>query len=551
LVARARAEPPDRPEPEMSLRPSVADILVDHVTLELECIDRMYLNLYIPRLQSERGIVGFFRGHRGHPFASSALMAPMSNAFVAAIEAFAQDNAIPIVAFHRGERKDDIAQDHFAHFEGDEGVVFIGKAQEKTPVIRTQRRHNPVTGRSYAWLYRSTAMVNAYYFYAIDKDFGPFFLKYASYFPYNAKLCFNGHEWLTRQADKRGISYEALDNGIASCSHPRRMQRLGHGLSAAQIEAFARRWLRRLPHPYTRADRQAGYRYDISILQAEFSLTQVFDRPVTARVFFEEVIRENLDIGRPTKVALIFDRKVIRTTPGRFRTRVITAGVAPFLYVDYKSSFIKQYAKEGRALRTETVVNDPRDFAVAKRLHNLPALREVGFSANRRLLDVETISHDCAIGEDAFNQVTAPITVDGQRAAALRFHDPRVQALFAVLVSFTYLACGFSNKDMRALLAPLLGLDPASMTQGRMTYDLRRLRLHGLIERIDGTHRYRVTQVGLRTALFFNRAYARLFRTTLAEIMPGAQAAPTNLRKHFDRLQADISRTVQSTRLAA
>jgi hypothetical protein len=535
----------------MSLRPSVAAILSDHVTLELESIDRMYLNLYIPRLQSERCIVGFFRGHRGHTFASSALMAPMSAAFVAAIDSFARDNDIPMIAFHKNERKDDIAREHFARFEGDEGVVFIGKAQEKTPVIRTQRRRNPVTGRSYAWLYRSSAMVNAYYFYALDKDFGPFFLKFASYFPYNAKLCFNGHEWLKRQADRRAITYEALDNGIASCSDPRRMQGLADGLSAAKIEVFARRWLNRLPHPYTRADRQAGYHYDISILQSEFSLTQVFDRPVTARVFFEEVIRENLDIGRPSKVALIFDRKVIRTTPGRFRTRVITAGVAPFLYVDYKRSFIKQYAKEGRALRTETVVNDPRDFAVAKRLHNLPALREVGFSANRRLLDVQTISHDCAIGEDAFNQVTNPITVDGQRASALRFSDLRVQALFAVLVSFTYLACGFSNKDMRGLLAPLLGIDPDSMTQGRMTYDLRRLRLHGLIERIDGTHRYRVTDMGLRAALFFTRTYARLFRTTLGQIAPRAPAAPAKLQAHFKRLDAAIAETVEKARLAA
>jgi hypothetical protein len=535
----------------MSLRPSVAEILSEHVTYELESIDRMYLNLYIPRLQSEPGIVGFFRGHRGHAFASSALMAPMSSAFVAGIDAFAQANDVPVIAFHRGERKDDIAREHFTRFEGDEGVVFIGKAQEKTPVVRTQRRRNPVTGRSYAWLYRSTAMVNAYYFYALDKDFGPFFLKFASYFPYNAKLCFNGHEWLKRQADKRAITYDTLDNGIAQCSDPRRMQRTADALSAAKIEVFARRWLRRLPHPYTRADREGGYHYDISILQSEFSLTQVFDRPVTGRVFFEEVIRENLDIGRPTRVALIFDRKVTRRTPGRFRTRVITAGVAPFLYVDYKHSFIKQYLKEGRALRTETVVNNTRDFAVAKRLHNLPALREVGFSANRRLLSVQTISHDCALGEDAFNQVTAPVTVDRQRASALRFHDPRVQALFAVLVSFTYLACGFSNKDMRALLAPLLGIDPASMTQGRMTYDLRRLRLHGLIERIDGTHRYRVTDAGLRTSLFFTRTYARLFRTTLAELAPGARPPPTKLRTHFNRLDAAIAETIEKARLAA
>ncbi|MBA2273964.1 MAG: hypothetical protein H0W21_08720 [Actinobacteria bacterium] len=268
---------------------------------------------------------------------------------------------------------------------------------------------------------------------------------------------------------KRGIAYEALDNGIASAHDPARLQALARQLSARKIEVFARRWLRLLPHPYTRDDRAGGYHYDISILQAEFSLTQVFDRPLTGRVFFEEVIRENLDIGRPTEVALIFDRKVTRKTPGRFRTRVITAGVAPYLYVDYKRSFIKQYAKEGRALRTETVVNDTRDFAVAKRLHNLPALREVGFSANRRLLSVETISHDCSIGKAAFHQVTSPVTFNGQQASALRFEDPRVQALLAVLVSFSFLACGFSSKDMRRLVAALLGIDPGTITQGRMT----------------------------------------------------------------------------------
>ena len=105
------------------------------------------------------------------------------------------------------------------------------------------------------------------------------------------------------------------------------------------------------PHPFTPQDRAAGYRYDISILQAEFSLTQVLDRPTTGRVFFEEVIRENLDIGRPDHVQLIFDRRITKQTPGRFRTRVIAEGVTPSLHIDYKRSRIKQYHKEGRALR--------------------------------------------------------------------------------------------------------------------------------------------------------------------------------------------------------
>ncbi len=138
----------------------------------------------------------------------------------------------------------------------------------------------------------------------------------------------------------------------------------------------------------------------MSILQAEFSLTQVLDRPVSGRIFFEQVIRDNLDLGRPDRVQLVFNRRVTKKTPGRFRTRIITEGVIPSLYIDYKHTRVKQYHKEGHALRTETTINDTRDFAIGKRLKNLSALRRVGFSANRRLLDVQRISHDCFLGED-------------------------------------------------------------------------------------------------------------------------------------------------------
>ena len=243
---------------------------------------------------------------------------------------------------------------------------------------------------------RTTAIVNHYYFYGIDEDFGPFFLKFCTYFPYNAKLCINGHEYVKRQLAKEGIPFEALDNGVLSCANPTRLQQLCDGLSAHKIDVLLRKWLTRIPHPFTPEDRAAGYRYDISILQAEFSLTQVLDRPSTGRVFFEEVIRENLDIGRPDHVQLIFERRITKQTPGRFRTRVITEGVTPSLHIDYKRSRIKQYHKEGRALRTETTINDPHDFDIGKRLSNLPALRRIGFQANRRLLDVQRISQDCA-----------------------------------------------------------------------------------------------------------------------------------------------------------
>jgi hypothetical protein len=446
----------------MSLPRSVTEVLKLHVTLEVEGIDRMYLNVYQPRLQTDRGVAAFFRFHRGETFASSALMNPMSKSFIAAVDRFVEQEQIPLITFTKGQRKDDVTQVYRSCFSGAEGIVVVGKAQEKTPVFRTEKRRNSQTGQTYPWIVRSTAMVNHYYFYGIDADFGPFFLKFCTYFPYNAKLCINGHEYVKRQLAKEGIAFEALDNGILSCADPRRLQQLCDGLSAHKIDALLRKWLARLPHPFIPKDRAAGYRYAVSILQAEFSLTQVLDRPQTGRVFFEEVIRENLDIGRPDHVQLVFGRRISKSTPGRFRTRVITEGVTPSLHIDYKRSRIKQYHKEGRALRTETTINDLGDFDIGKRLSNLAAARRIGFLANRRLLNVQRISQDCALGEDAFHGVNEPVEVDGQRASGLRFADTAVQALLSALLVSVFCPEVFPTATCATIGLPSSGKPPTT-----------------------------------------------------------------------------------------
>jgi len=181
----------------------------------------------------------------------------------------------------------------------------------------------------------------------------------------------------------------------------------------------------------------------------------------------------------------------------------------------------------------------------------LPALRAVGFHANRRLLDVQRCSHDGALGEVRFREVTGPVLVDGQRASTLPFAAPRVQALFSALVLFCLLPRGFANRDLREHFAPLLGIDPSQITAGSMTYDLRRLRLHGLIERLPGTHRYRVTPTGLRTALFFTRTYSRIVRPGLARIFPDAPSGDTTIRPAFDKLDTAIDRWIDHAKLSA
>jgi len=535
----------------MNITHRLAQLQQEHVVLELECIDRMYLNAYVPKLTSEGGIAAFCRGYLGHRFASTKQAVAMTDAFIKSIRDFIEREGVELVHFRKGQRKDDVLQRKLRHFKKDEGVLFVGVAQEKFRVPRTTRKALP-GGGTIPWIMYSTALVNAYYFYCRDRDFGPFFLKFCSYFPYSAKLCLNGHEYLKCQLAQRGIAFQAMDNGLLACADIAVAQRISDGFSATKINAFFRKWLARLPHPYSAPDRRAGYRYDLSVLQAEFSLTQVWDRAVHGRCFFEEVIRENIDLGRPEQVQLIFARQMQRktATDGRCRTRIITEGVVPSLHVYYKNTHLKQYHKEGRGLRTETTINNTYDFAVGRRLKNLPALRQIGFAANRRVLQVEQLTHDCHIGAEAFDQLQKSAEVDGQHASALPFGQERVQALLTVLVLFCLQPQGFRNRQLRPLLAQLLGLPESKISPGRMSYDLRRLRLHGLIARIPQTQRYRLTPFGLKTALFYSRAYQRLLRRGLSELHDPRLLESSALATHWAKFQNKLDAYIEE-RMAA
>jgi hypothetical protein len=217
------------------------------------------------------------------------------------------------------------------------------------------------------------------------------------------------------------------------------------------------------------------------------------------------------------------------------------------LHVQYKKSKVKQYHKEGQALRTETTINDTYDFDIGRALHNLPALREIGFAANRRLLHVESLSHDCLIGEDQLHAVTSPVLVEHQRAPGLRFGDARVHALMHALCLFALAPTGFRHREFRDHVAQLLSRAPDTYSAGSMTYDLRRLRLHGLIERVSGSHRYRITPAGAQVAMFYARLYTRALRPA-SSLQPSGS---TRAQRAFDRLDAALAAFLEEVKLAA
>ncbi len=523
---------------------NVNDFLDSHVSLDLECLDRIYLNAYVPNLQVGGQVVTFLTEHLGNPIPSPALFNKIGTAFRRAVADYAETNAIPVVRFTKADRKAEVMRPYLEKATTP-GVVAIGMAQEFQSVFCGYDRKASKPGTARYSFEKADRRVSVYYFYVLDDDFGSGFIKICTYFPYPAKVWVNGHEWAKRQATKLGLEFTELANGFASTADPTRLQGICDRLGPNHILAFFERWMRIIPTPLSPADRAGGYWWELSMRQVEVSRTMVFDAPRRGRAFFEAVVADNLGIGRPSEVRLIFARRIRSDTRGAFRTRVVTRGTEVTLDVNYRDSRIKEYLKEGRALRIETVVNAPGDLGCQRRLRNLDELQAKARAANRRLLELQRVGQSCAISTPLLERVALPSVEEGQRTPALRFGDPRVMALAGALCALVHAVVGFTNRSLCARVSSLLG---GPYTSAQMTYDLRRLRLKGLIRRLDHSNTYVLTPDGVRWAVFYTKVQDRLLGPLLAADQP---PAPPQLRRALKVIDASVDDYVAAARMKA
>jgi hypothetical protein len=519
-------------------------LLDQHVVLDLQCLDRIYLNAYVPTLQTGGQVVTFLTRELGYPIPSPAIFANLGNDFRKAVKTFARRHGVPLFQFKKGQRKIDAMRPFLSRAAGSPGVVAIGVAQEfQSVMVGYDRATKP--GAVNFGFQKADRKVTAYYFYLWDQEFGPGFIKLCSYFPYPGKVWCNGHEWAKRQATAAGLTFTELANGFASCSDPARLQAICDRLGAEQIQAFFDRWMAVIPTPLGLLEQEHGYWWELSMRQIETSRTLVFDAPRRARGFVEALITDNLDLGRPDEVQLIFGRQVRKNTKGTFSTRLVNRGTEMTVNVFYRDSRIKEYLKEDRALRIEFVCNAPGDLGCHRKLEHLSELQAKARAANSRLLTIQRAGQGCAISTTLFERVQLPSVEKGQRTGALRFGDERVMALVGALCVNLHAVTGFTNGSLRALVAGLLG---ASYSSAQMTYDLRRLRLKGLIRRLERQNRYVVTPNGIKVALFFTKLHNRVLRPLLAADLP---PAPLELRRALRVIESSVDEYVASARIAA
>jgi hypothetical protein len=518
---------------------TAADMVAGHVSLDISCPDRVYLNGYVAKLQTPGGVVWFFHDHRGKPIISPALFEPMGEKFRREIRDWAQANGIPVIRFKAGERKADVMAPYLqaAADTGRSQVAAVGCAQE-FQLVWTARKRDTDPGACPQFSFtREQRRVSVFYVYIFDERMGPGFIKICSYFPYPVKVWVNGHEWAKRQALAAGIGFTELANGFAACDDPAALQQICDRFGPGTVRVWFERWMSRFPLPLTDADRDAGFWWELSMRQIEVSRTLIFDHDVHARAFFEALLCDNMDLGRPENVELLFrrgqrlGRPTLPPPHGGFKTKIDRYCDLVTLNVFYKNSRLKQYLKDGIALRIETVINDPRDLGCNRLLANLPELQAKARAINARLLETETAGQDTALVSPVIERITRPTVTDGGRKApALRFGDLRVQALAGALAALLFTVTGITNKTLRGLMTGLLHR-PYSMNQA--SYDLSRLVRNGLIERVPGRNRYTLTHDGLLFAHIYTKVYDHILRPLMTPDRPNA---PPELAAALDTL---------------
>jgi hypothetical protein len=513
------------------------------IRFDYSCFDRILLNGIIQVLQIPVCAVGFLKQKRQADRVTPAYLRAISADYHLFVQALAEQRHVEIVQPPKGVRRDEWVEPFYQRLHGQPGIAVILKSRENARVAVSFPRQ----GDHVELLNR---FVQLYYFYIQDRDFGRMFLRVCPYFPFNARICLNGHEWLACRLREEGIAFQQCANAFRTCADPARLQELADRFSAADIEACGHRWLAQLVPFFTdRERRRQGFGDRLFVSQVEYCTNLVFERRAALDRLHERLLDLNRSIGRPDKIAVIFGRRITKRTGAGLKTQVLDHDLGQaVIRSEYKSSSIKQCARDNLILRTETTSYHTPDLGVNKGVEHLPELRQTMAAANDRYLDVQQDVLETFVDRGQLGRLRQPsVSPSGRRTPGLKLDDPRLLAVLQALTCFALLAGRgrFRTTDLHADVAGSLGKTTETYTRSQLRYDLAKLRGKGLVERVAGTQSYRLPSAGYRIAVLYLKLFHRIYAPlTAGVIKPVAwdDRVPPERRALLDRLYAAVDR---------
>jgi hypothetical protein len=510
------------------------------IRLAYRCFDRILLNGLIQPFQQPERVVGFFNTYRHLYPVSKAVLRDIATQYQRWVTARASEWHVPVVEAPPEQRRDRFVDRYFRHPDPDQVVVIL-KAREPARIL-------VAVGKDDRWhLEYKRRWVDQYNFYLHDREWGRMFVRICPYFPFSARLCLNQHQWLALLLRADGIHCRQCGNAFLQCSDPARLQTLADSLTRRDLERCATKWLRTLVPFFTPTERRVcAHRLFFS--QVEFCDNLIFHRRAALDALGERLLDANRTIGQPTKLAMIFGRRITKRHRGKLETLIEDLDLPnPVLRSYCRDGSIKQYVRDHFGLRTEATSNNVTDFGVPKALDSLPQLRQAMGAVVDRYLTVQQDILETFIDRGQLRELTQPTHLpNGKRVPGLKLDHPRQLGLMHALVRFAHIvnADTFTTRDLHPAAAAALDFSTDQYRLASLRYDLSKLRAKRLVEKVEHSRRYRLLPEGYRLCVLFLKLFERIYAPLTAGLLRpiAADAAlPEQKRHSLDRLYQRIA----------
>jgi hypothetical protein len=483
------------------------------LVLVYHCFDRIVIQGYLPLLTREAHIVHFFRDvHAIYPITKDALRT-RTQEYQQWVEAFARNHRIPIEwpddkkLKEKGLKREDYVRPYGTGMERRKrfGVYFIFKSMEQGPTFGSRLPKFPTDDPNYRILKRHRTRYTHYYFYIRDEVLGPLVVCVGSFLPFQTTYYLNGHHFLERELRRQGVRFRRDDNAFLWGSDPRALQAAADRLSATIIRQRLDYWTLIVGPKFSKKDRTAiCLRRDYSLNQIEYARNFVFRRHFPIHQIFERSCELGVFRLTADQITQLFGFRKHKRLRGKFHSMLEKVDHGHHVLRVYcKALVARLYEKFSTFLRIEICVNRMKDLGLNKGLEHFDALRQKLLAATDRLAGLEAELLNVHVDFPLFQRLALPIAVGHTRIPGIKIHDTRMMRLLEVLLHGGPQLAGWRTAEIhRAILAAFgLPADRYSLTQLR--YDLRKLKAHGLLERIDRTYAYRLTEKGIRTGAMF------------------------------------------------
>jgi hypothetical protein len=537
----------------------LSELMGADVQFTYTALDRIVLNGYIERLQRPENLVYFFHEVVGIKCIEPAVLSKRTERYREWVRQYTADREIPVVQAAKGERKEDLVLSSYERLTASEGVACVLPSMEqgRTFVSYTPRFPIKSGDPNYRIIAACRKQFLHYYFYVRDPIMGPMSLRIATYMPFNVTCYLNGHSFMAQELTRQGIAFEKDDNAFLGAADLTALQAAADRLDAEILRERCDYWTSRLAPSFTDRERHAidpAYRYSIG--QIELATDVIFHDSARLKERFRRAVDIGLLLGGAERTTHLFGRRINRLYKGKLETVLDRREEGhPVLRSYYQTSFVKQYEKSDRLLRTETCINNTYHLDIGRRLENLPAVLERMAGTNQRYLNLQAELLDSTVDAGQFAALAQPTVLGKRRVPGIKLHDDRVIRLLDILLHPGGLIADWTSRDAHARIIHRHRLADSDYRLTQLRYDLTKLRAKGLVERVGKTRRYRVTMLGFKLGMVLVKARTRLLGPLCTLASASQPRHPTATPSLFEitmgQLDTDLNTLCQTLGLRA